>query len=199
VELFLNGRSIGVKGYEFPRLGMAVRYGSSPPRARVRRTTADLHLQWDVPYEPGTLRAVGIKDGQVVATEEISTAGKPAALGLVADRSTISADLRDVAQVTVQILDDQGHLVPTADNQVTFEIQGPGKLIATDNGNPISHESFQSDHCLAFNGLALAIIQSTDHPGPIRLIAHSTGLKDAMVDVTAKPADTIPAFPEQRL
>jgi beta-galactosidase len=195
VELFLNGKSVGIKGYEFPRLGMEERYGNSPARARVRRTTADLHLEWDVPYEPGTLRAVGVKDGQVVATEEISTTGPPAALGLAADRSTIAADQRDVTQVTVQILDDQGRVVPTADNPVSFEIQGPGKLIATDNGNPMSHESFQSNHRLAFNGLALAIIQSTDQPGPIRVIAHSPGLKDAVVELTAKAGEAIAAFP----
>ena len=195
VELFLNGKSIGVKGYEFPRLGMQERYGDMPARARVRRMTADLHLEWDVPYEPGTLRAVGVSDGQVVATEEVSTTGVPAALGLAADRATISADQRDVAQVTVQILDDRGRVVPTADNEVSFEIHGPGRLIATDNGNPVSHESFQADHRMAFNGLALAIIQSTDAPGTIRVTAHSPGLRDATVDVTAKAADAIAAFP----
>ncbi len=195
VELFLNGKSVGIKGYEFPRLGMEERYGNSPPRARVRRTTADLHLQWDVPYEPGTLKAVGTKDGQVVVTQEIFTANDPAALALTADRSSISADQREVAQITVQILDDKGRLVPTANNQVSLEIQGPGKLIATDNGNPISHESFQSDHQLAFNGLVLAIVQSTDQPGPIRLIAHSPGLKDANIEVTTKAADAIATFP----
>jgi beta-galactosidase len=195
VELFLNNKSVGVKGYEFPRQGMEERYGNSSPRALARRTTADLHLQWDVPYEPGTLRAVGTKDGQVVATQEISTAGPPAVLALNTDRSTISADQHDVALISLQILDDQAHLVPIADNQVTFEIQGPANLLATDNGNPTSHESFQSNHQLAFNGTALAIIQSTDHPGPIRLIVHSPGLKDATIDLTAKPADPIAAFP----
>jgi beta-galactosidase len=195
VELFLNGKSIGVKGYEFPRLGMQDNYGIMPPRARAKRTTADLHLEWDVPYEPGTLRAVGVTDGRVVATEEVSTTGAPAAIALFADRPAISADQRDVAQVTVQILDDQGRVVPIADNEVSFEIQGPGNLIATDSGNPMSHESFQSDHRKAFNGLALAIVQSTDQPGTIRLIAHSPGLKDATIDVTANPAATIAAVP----
>jgi beta-galactosidase len=197
VELFINGKSVGIKGYEFPRQGMEERYGNIPPRSRVRRTTADLHLEWDVPYEPGTLRAVGIKDGQVVVTEKTSTTGSPAALGLIPDRPTISADRRDVAQITVQILDDKGRIVPTADNEVNFEIQGPGILLATDNGNPTSHESFQSDHLAAFNGVALAIIQSTDKPGPIQVIAHSPGLKDAMIDLASKPGQAIPAFPDQ--
>ncbi len=195
VELFLNGKSVGVKGYEFPRLGMEERYGNSPPRARVRRSTADLHLQWDVPYEPGTLRAVGMKDGKVALTEEISTTTAPPALNLETDRATISADQRDVAQITIKILDAQNRLVPTADNDVHLEIQGPAKLLSFDSGNPTSHESFQSDHRQTFNGLALATIQSTPQPGTIQITAHSTGLKDATIEVTAKPGNPVPAFP----
>src|ERR1039458_4366920 len=73
VELFINGRSVGVRGYEFPRYGMQERYGNLAPRERTLRTTADLHLSWDVPYEPGTLKAVGTKDGVAVVTMEVST------------------------------------------------------------------------------------------------------------------------------
>ncbi len=98
VELFLNGKSVGMKGYAFPRFGMQGRYGQNGPQAMNGvRTTSDLHLSWDVPYEPGTLRAVGTKDGQTVATAEISTTGDPAAIELTADRDTIRADRRDVA------------------------------------------------------------------------------------------------------
>jgi beta-galactosidase len=80
VELFVNGKSSGVKGYAFPPMGMEGRYGNYPARARVPRTTADLHLSWDVPYEPGALKAVGVKDGKTVATVEVFTTGEPAAL-----------------------------------------------------------------------------------------------------------------------
>ena len=66
VEPFLNGRSVGLKGYAFPRPGMEQRYGAYPARARAPRTTNHLHLAWDVPYQPGMLRAVGMKDGKVV-------------------------------------------------------------------------------------------------------------------------------------
>src|SRR5512136_1262671 len=97
VELFLNGKSVGTKGYAFPRLGMEGRYGNYLARSRVLRTTADLHLSWDVPYEPGTLKAVGVRDGQVALTVEVSTTGEPAAVDLSADRNTIAADRRDVA------------------------------------------------------------------------------------------------------
>jgi beta-galactosidase len=186
VELFLNGRSVGLKGYEFPGLGMEKRYGYFPERARVRRTTADLHLSWDVPYEPGTLKAVGTKDGKVVATLEVSTTGEPAAIDLSVDRRSIAADRRDVAHFTVRILDAQGRLVPTASSEVSFELDGEGKLIGVDNGDPQSHDSYQASHRRAFNGMCLAIVQATAKAGRIRLKATSHGLQPATVIVETR-------------
>jgi beta-galactosidase len=186
VELFLNGRSVGVKGYAFPRLGMEGQYGNYPVRGRVLRTTGDLHLAWDVPYEPGTLKAVGTKDGKVVATVEVSTAGEPAAIGLSVDREAIAADRRDVAHITVQIQDANGRMAPTAANEVTFELQGEGKIIGLDSGDTASHEDYQSNRRKAFNGLCLAIVQSTGKPGQMRVTASSPGLKSSSVTVTTK-------------
>jgi beta-galactosidase len=186
VELFVNGKSAGVKGYAFPRLGMEGRYGNYPPRARVPRTTADLHLSWDVPYEAGTLKAVGTKDGKVVVAVEISTTGEPAAIGLSVDRETIAADRRDVAHIAVRILDEQDRVVPTAGNEVAFEIQGEGRIIAVDNGDPASHEDYRASRRKAFNGWCLAIVQASAKPGQIRLTAASPGLKPASVTITSK-------------
>jgi beta-galactosidase len=136
VELFLNGKSVGMKGYAFPRFGMQGRYGQMGPQAmNGARTTSDLHLAWDVPYEPGTLRAVGTKNGQTVATSEISTTGDPAAIELSVDRDSIQADRRDVAHVSVKVVAAEGRMHPDADNESTFEIQGEGKLIGLDNGD----------------------------------------------------------------
>jgi len=185
VELFLNGRSLGTKGYAFPRLGMEEKWGNMPARARVLRTTADLHLSWDVPYEPGTLKAVGTRDGDVVATLDISTTGEPAAIQLEVDRESISADRRDVAHFTVKIVDDRGTVVPLADNEVTFEIEGVGKLIGVDNGDMRSHEDYRSNRRKAFYGLCLVIVQSTAKSGEIRLTATSPGLKPASATVSA--------------
>ncbi|MGC2638601.1 MAG: glycoside hydrolase family 2 TIM barrel-domain containing protein [Acidobacteriaceae bacterium] len=186
VELFLNGKSCGVKGYEFPRLGMEGRYGNYPPRARAVRTTADLHLSWDVPYEPGTLRAVGSKDGKVAVVEEVSTTGAAASLALTADRSQLAAvrrdhARRDVAHLTVAVQDAQGRTVPTADHEVTFTIDGPARLIGVDNGDPFSHASYKAPSRRAFHGLCLAIVQSTAQPGPVRITASSPGLQPASV------------------
>jgi beta-galactosidase len=190
VELFLNGKSVGVKGYAFPRLGMEGRYGNYPARARVLRTTADLHLVWDVPYEPGVLNAVGTKNGEVVSTVEISTTGAPAAIDLSADRDVILADRRDVAHIIVKITDDRGRIVPIADNELTFDVEGEGKLIGVDNGNPRSHESYKSNRRKAFNGLCLAIVQSTATPGRVRVTATSPSLKSDAVVITTTGIQT---------
>jgi beta-galactosidase len=181
VELFLNGKSFGVQGYWFPRSGMMEQYDKYPARNRAPRTTSDLHLSWTAPYQAGTLRAVGSRDGKVVATAEIATAGDPAAIDLTVDRETLAANRRDVAHVVVRILDAQGRVVPTADNEIAFEIQGEGKIIGLDNGNPVSHESYKGTHRKAFNGLCLAIVQSTATPGRIRMSASAPGIKAASV------------------
>ena len=186
VELFLNDRSLGVKGYEFPRMGMEGRWGNLPDRAKVLRTTADLHLSWDVLYEPGALKAVGAKDGKIAATAEIVTTGQPAAIGLSSDRESIAADQRDVAHVTAQILDDNGQVVPTADNEVTFELEGEGSLFGTDNGNPASHEDYKSNRRKAFNGLCLAIVKSSGKAGQIQVSAVSQALQTARVIIATK-------------
>ena len=186
VELFVNGRSYGVKGYDFPRLGMERRYGNYPDRAKVIRTTADLHLTWDVPYEPGILKAVGIKDRKIAATSEVFTTGEPAAVGLSTDREFIAADRRDVAHLTAQILDDNGRIVPIADDEVTFDLEGEGSLLGVDNGNPGSHEDYKSNRRRAFNGLCLAIVQSNGKPGRIRVTASSPSLKPASVIIATR-------------
>jgi beta-galactosidase len=186
VELFLNGKSVGLKGYAFPRLGMEGRYGNSPARARVPRTTNDLHLEWDVPYEPGTLKAVGTKDGKVVTTVEVSTTGDPSAVRLSVDRAEIAADRRDVAHVTVEVLDGQGRVVPTADHEVAFVVEGEGKLIGLDNGDPQSHEDYKGARRKAFNGLCLAIVQASGKSGRIRVTAESPGLQPGNLTISTR-------------
>ena len=186
VELFLNGRSLGVKGYAFPRLGVEVRWDNLPDRAKVLRTTGDLHLSWDVRYEPGALKAVGTKDGKVVATAEIFTTGQPASIGLSSDRESLVTDQRDVAHVAVSILDDKGRVVPTANNEVTFEIEGAGLLLGTDNGDPASHADYKSNRRKAFNGLCLAIVRSNGKAGWIQVKVVSPALQSASVTIATK-------------
>jgi beta-galactosidase len=185
VELFLNGKSLGVQGYMFPETGMEERYGNLPPRDRVLQTTGDLHLAWYVPYQPGTLRAVGTKDGQAVLTVDQSTTGAPAALRLTADRARIDTRWDDLSHVAIEIVDSEGRVVPTADNEVVFELSGPGRILGLDNGQADSHESYQSDRRKAFAGHALALVQSIGRPGEMRLTASSLSLTSASVTITA--------------
>jgi beta-galactosidase len=170
VELFLNGRSLGVE--EVPRYE---------------------HVAWKVPYKPGTLEARGCKGGQQVLVARRETAGGPAKLLLRPDRPQILADGQDVSLVEVQVLDQEGRLVPVADNEIVFQLSGPGKIIGVGNGDPSSHEPDKAHKRRAFNGLCMAIVQSSKEAGEIRLEASSPGLEPvtlaiASVKTTLRPA-----------
>jgi len=159
VELFLNGKSLGTK----------------------KKTGDDLHVMWRVKYQPGTLKAVSKKDGQVVLTREIKTAGKPAKIQMLVDRSTIKADGKDLSFITVKILDKDGNVVPDAENLVNFKIDGEAVIAGVDNGDPVSHDSFKVNYRKAFHGLALAIVQAKEKAGKISFTATADGLKPATI------------------
>ncbi|WP_457447843.1 beta-galactosidase GalA [Roseateles sp. P5_E4] len=118
VELLLNGRSLGRKALE--------RYG---------------HLQWAVPYAPGSLTARGYRAGQLVTTQTVATTGDGTAVRLTVDRARLRAGGDDVALVTVNVVDREGRVVPTASHRVAFETSGPVRLIGMGNGDPGSHEA----------------------------------------------------------
>ncbi len=186
VELFLNGKSLGSKGFAFPRYGMQGRYGNSaPPPPGAVRTTNDMHLSWDVVYQPGTLKAVGTKNGKPVEIEVITT-GDAAAISLSADRDTIRAGRRDVAHVTVKVVDAQGRMHPDADHEITFNVEGDGRLIGLDNGNMADMGDYKGKVRKAYHGMCLAIVQSGAAAGQIRLTATAPGLKPATITITTK-------------
>lgn len=184
VELFLNGRSLGVKSYQFPRQGASGGWNRYA-RPRVPATTADLHLSWDVPYEPGVLKAIGWREGKKVAEAEVRTAGPPAALELSPDHATVETGGDDVASVTVRVVDAHGVVVPGADNLIHFALSGPGAIAGVDNGNPFSHESYQAPERRAFHGLALVIVRPTGATGAVWLTASAAGLKSARITLHA--------------
>ena len=165
VELYLNGKSVGIK----------------------KKTGDDLHVMWRLKYEPGTLKAVSRKNGKVVLTQEIHTTGKPAKIELIADRKTIKADGKDLSFITVKILDKDGNVVPDAANLVNFKINGEAFIAGVDNGDPVSHDSFKVDYRKAFNGLALAIVQAKEKAGNITFTATSKGLQTATILIQTKP------------
>ncbi len=183
VELFLNEKSFGVKSVVFPQQGNSGGWNAYA-YPYVPATTSDLHLSWDVPYEPGTLRVIGKKEGQIV-TEEVRTTSKPAAVRLSADRKDMNADAQDIVNVKVEIVDENGLVVPDANNLIEFKVEGEGILIGSDNGNSEDRTLMKSKQRNAFNGLALAVIQSTEKSGNIRLTAVSADLKDAVLQVVS--------------
>ena len=164
-ELFLNGKSLG----------------------RKKKAPFEYRLRWDdVVYQPGTLKVVTYKNGKSWATSETTTADNPARLKLEPDRDRIRADGRDLSFVTVIITDEPGVTAPRADNQIQFELEGPGELVATDNGDPTSFESFQSHTRKAFNGLCLAIVRAkAGAAGTIKLRANAIGLKPGTTSIQA--------------
>ncbi|MGI4749727.1 MAG: beta-galactosidase GalB [Janthinobacterium lividum] len=159
VELFLNGKSLGVK----------------------KKTGDDLHVMWRVKYQPGTLKAVSRKNGKEVLTSEIKTAGQPAKIELSADRPTIKADGKDLSFITVKILDAAGNVVPDADNLVSFKINGEAFIAGTDNGDPRDHNTLKNPDRKAFHGLALGIVQTKEQAGQATFTATADGLPAASV------------------
>jgi len=164
VELYLNGKSLGIKS----------------------KSGDELHVLWQVPYEPGTLKAISRKNGKVVLTSEVRTAGKAAKIILKADRTLIHADGNDLSFITATIVDKDGVTVPDADNLVHFKISGAGFIAGVDSGDPVSHEAFKADKHTALNGLALAILQSNGNKGKIMLTASADGLTPSTVLIEAK-------------
>ena len=129
--------------------------------------------------------AKGIRKGAPVETVR-ETTGVPAAIRLSADRSQLSADNADLAVVTVEVIDAQGRVVPTAGNNVTFTLTGPVKIIGVGNGDPSSHEPDKANTRSAFNGLAQAIVQTTFTGGTISLRAESSGLAPAVLTLRSR-------------
>ncbi len=165
-ELFLNGQSLG----------------------RKTKGPFEYRLRWDdVVYQPGQLKVVAYKRGKKWATAETKTAGEPAKLKLEPDRSEIHADGLDLSFVTVTVTDPVGLLAPRATNQIQFTLEGPGEIVATDNGDPTSFESLQAPTRKAFNGLGLVIVRGKSGPaGKIKLTATSEGLKPVAITIATK-------------
>jgi beta-galactosidase len=160
-EVFVNGKSQG----------------------RKKKAPYEYRLRWDyVTYEPGEVRAVSYKDSKEWATAVMRTASAPAALELTPDRARIRADGLDLSFVTLRILDDNGVPAPTAKNLIRFSVEGPGEIVATDNGDPTSLVSFQSPQREAFNGLCLVIVRGKPGAaGKITVRAEAQTLKSASV------------------
>lgn len=196
VELFLNGRSLGVK--RFPADVATVDLpghagtGGMPPVAASQGPS--LHLGWNVPYAPGSLRAVATRKGAVIATDEILTAGAPARLVLATERPVIDSGGQDLAFIKVAVVDEAGLVCPHAADAIRFDLSGEGAVLAgVDNGDPTNHESFQGSGHRAFHGLALVVLKSRPAPGSAVLKASAPGLAPAEITIRATPPAVAPA------
>jgi beta-galactosidase len=152
-------------------------------------------VDWQVPYAPGRLEAVGKKNGLEVARFAVETTGEPVALRLTPDRSALAGDGSDAVPVTVEALDDRGRPVPTANLPVEFEISGPGTIIGVGNGDPNSHEPEKGNKRSLFNGLAQVIVQSRrDGSGNLVLRARAQGLKTGEATIHIQTTPPLPAM-----
>jgi beta-galactosidase len=173
-ELRLNGRSLGEK------------------RAA---DFADHIVLWDVPNQPGKLEAIAKRDGAIVASSSLQSAGTAVRLRLVPNRTKIEGTGEDLAYVSVEALDANGVVVPDVRNLVQFEVGGEGSLAGVDNADLDSPELFKTDHRELRLGRALAIVQSARMPGRVRITAKAAGLEPASVEIDVEPpAHAVPTL-----
>jgi beta-galactosidase len=173
--------------YVYTNCESAELYVNGESHGKKQKQKGVYRLIWDeVVYQPGSIKAVGYdRNGKAIAEKEINTSAEPAKIVLTTDREVINTD-NDLSFVTVSITDSEGNFCPTADNMVEFNINDKGRIVAVGNGNPISHESYQSNKRKAFNGLCLAIIGTNGKKGVIQLEATSPGLKGDIISINIK-------------
>jgi len=169
-ELFVNGKSMGVKQKD-----------KSNKYTRYR-------LMWkDVIYQPGEIKVVAYDENNKVAAEQtIKTAGEPYKVVLKADRTKIKADGKDLSFVTIEIVDKNGNLCPRADNLLFFNVLGVGRLKALCNGNAIDQTSFASNYMRVYNGKMVAIVESDNQSGDIKLMVSGGKLKDNLLTISTE-------------
>ena len=159
VELFLNGRSLGVQSI----------HADASPRI------------WQVPFAPGTLSATAGDGGKVLATDELRTAGPPAQIILTTGTKTLTPDWNEVATVRAIIADAAGVEIPRAGDLISFSVSDPGTIAAVDNGDNSSHEPFQKDSRHAFQGECVAYVKAMSAGADIRVNATAAGLAAASI------------------
>lgn len=165
VELYINGRSQGV---------------------RRKADSHQYHVMWRVTFEPGEVKVVARKDGQEVRSQVIKTAGAPHHIRLTTDRSTIDANGKSLAFVTVEVVDKDGQLCLNAENEIFFDVQGKASIAGVDNGCQTSMERFKANQRKAFYGKCLVVLQSAKTAGDAVLTAKSADLKSATLKLNVQ-------------
>jgi beta-galactosidase len=168
VELVVNGKSQGRQ-----------------PMPRYR------YIDWQIPYAPGELTALGYDHGRVVARYTVHTAGKPAALRLAAEVSHAVANDEDIVPIAVRVVDAAGRTAPQADNLIHFSVTGPATIAGVANGDPSSHELNVAHQRSAFRGLAMVLVRAGNHPGTVTVSAQSTGLTPSSIVIHTQPKNNM--------
>jgi beta-galactosidase len=139
---------------------------------------------FNIEYQPGILVAKCFDNGKETASIKLSTAGKPAAIRLIPDRRIIRADQNDLSFVGVEVIDDQGNVVPSVDGlDIRFQLKGNGAIAGVGNGNSSDMTSFQQNHKTVYQGRAQVIIKPKDGKGVAVLKASAAGLKDGLLNI----------------
>ncbi|MFF8594721.1 glycoside hydrolase family 2 TIM barrel-domain containing protein [Streptomyces sp. NPDC015220] len=212
VELFLDGESLGTRTFDTKTTTDGRTYLETTEATGDDKTftggpypgsytspngsAGRLHLTWKVPYRPGELKAVARRDGRTVATDVLRTAGRPHAVRLTPDRTSLAADGRSLVFVTADVVDAHGVVVPDAEHLISFEVTG-GSPAGLDNGRQESAERYQASTRTAFHGKALAIVRSGTRAGTLRVTARAEGLREGTATVrttTAGSTATTPAL-----
>jgi beta-galactosidase len=165
VRLMLNGREIG--------------YKEVSPGTK-------LTAIFDVPYEPGELKAVAYQNGEEIAVKVLKTTGVPAGIRIKADRNNIKADRNDLSYITIEIIDEFGQVVTDAARQVKLTLSGNGELIGSGNACPFDMKSFGKPVITTFHGKAMAIVRPYAKTGTIMLKAVGEGLKEGNIAIKAE-------------
>jgi len=181
-ELFVNGESQGRKKRHQEPTPITVDFYAWPGGPLMSK----YRMHWNVPYAPGSIKVVGYVNGQPVCEKTIATAQNAATIDLKPDRTTITADGKDLSFITVSIQDVNGNLCPTANDLVRFKIKGPAHIAAIGNGDATSTEPFQTEHCKAFSGKCVLIIKSQKAAvGEIHVTAESDDLETNTLTITS--------------
>ncbi|MDD7732755.1 MAG: cell wall-binding repeat-containing protein [Firmicutes bacterium] len=191
VELFLNGRSLGKQSFVEKTTDAGYTYQT----VEGKEGHQNLYMTWQVPFEEGRLEAVAYdKDGRPIENtlgrNVVQTAGPPAVLSAKADRTSLSADGKDLCYVEVDILDAKGNPVGNADNRISFSVKGEGVLVGVDNGSSPDHDPYQADNRRAFSGKVLAIVRSTKTSGSFTVTASGEGLTASSVTVNTQASES---------
>ena len=182
-ELFVNGKSYGKQRKVDAKTAFSLKENDALWLQRRYR------LMWmDVPYEPGELKVVAYdKDGRPVEEKIVRTAGKPHHLEVVADRMQLTADGKDLAYLTVRVVDKDGNLCPADNRLVTFSVKGAGTFRAAANGDATCLDLFHLPRMHAFSGQLTAIVQSGLQEGNLIFEAKAKGLRAGKITLKVAP------------